>query len=159
MNKTSLISLIGGVVIIVVIVIVAAKYNAANNPSLNSSANTQDQNQNQTETPNTDKVQIEDIVVGEGAEIQNGQTAVVHYVGTLTNGTQFDSSRDRGTPFEFVLGTGNVIQGWHEGVAGMRVGGKRKLTIPPSLGYGNMAQGDIPANSTLVFEIELLDIK
>ena len=102
---------------------------------------------------------IEDLVVGSGAEAKAGQTVSVHYVGTLTDGRKFDSSRDRGTPFRFPLGAGRVIQGWDRGVAGMKIGGKRKLTIPPELAYG--ARGFppvIPANATLVFEIELLDL-
>ena len=80
-------------------------------------------------------------------------------MGTLTNGTKFDSSRDRGTPFTFNLGAGEVIDGWDKGVAGMRVGGIRRLTIPPDLAYGDRAVGSIPANSTLVFEVELLGVK
>jgi len=80
-------------------------------------------------------------------------------VGTLTDGTKFDSSVDRGQPFDFELGAGRVIKGWDEGVAGMKVGGKRKLVIPPDLGYGGRAIGKIPANSTLIFEVELLDVK
>jgi FKBP-type peptidyl-prolyl cis-trans isomerase len=102
---------------------------------------------------------IEDLVVGSGAEAKAGQTVSVHYVGTLLDGRKFDSSRDRGTPFKFPLGAGRVIQGWDRGVAGMKIGGKRKLTIPPELAYG--ARGFppvIPANATLVFEIELLDL-
>lgn len=102
---------------------------------------------------------IEDLKVGTGKTAEAGTTVSVHYVGTLTNGTKFDSSRDRGNPFTFALGAGQVIEGWDKGVAGMKVGGLRKLTIPPDLAYGNRAIGSIPANSTLVFEVELLDVK
>ncbi len=102
---------------------------------------------------------IEDLRVGTGAEAKAGQTVTVNYSGTLTNGQKFDSSYDRGTPFTFVLGVGQVIQGWDEGFAGMKVGGKRKLTIPAEMGYGNRAIGSIPANSTLIFEVEMLDVK
>lgn len=105
-------------------------------------------------------LQIEDIRVGTGAEAKSGNQVSVHYVGTLTDGKKFDSSRDRGQPFEFQLGAGRVIQGWDQGVAGMKVGGLRKLTIPPHLGYG--ARGFppvIPANSTLVFEVELIAVR
>jgi len=101
-----------------------------------------------------------DLVVGTGASPAPGQTAVVHYTGWLTDGKKFDSSVDRGTPFEFPLGQGRVIRGWDEGVATMKVGGKRKLTIPSDLGYGARgAGGAIPPNATLVFEVELLAIK
>lgn len=102
---------------------------------------------------------VEDLVVGTGAEAAKGKTVSVHYVGTLTNGTKFDSSRDRGQPFQFPLGAGRVIKGWDEGVAGMKVGGKRKLTIPPDQGYGSRDMGKIPPNSTLVFEVELLGVQ
>ena len=104
-------------------------------------------------------LQSTDEVVGTGDEAVAGKTVSVHYVGTLTNGTKFDSSRDRNQPFEFALGTGQVIKGWDQGVAGMKVGGKRKLVIPPDLGYGDRAAGTIPPNSTLVFEVELLGVK
>lgn len=103
---------------------------------------------------------IEDILVGEGAEAKTGTRVVVHYTGQLTDGTVFDSSVTRGEPFDFVLGAGRVIRGWDEGFAGMRVGGKRKLTIPPHMGYGERgAGGVIPPNATLVFEVELLDVQ
>lgn len=105
------------------------------------------------------QLEIIDDVVGTGAEAVPGKTVVVHYTGTLTNGTKFDSSRDRGTPFEFVLGSGQVIRGWDEGVKGMKVGGKRRLVIPPEMAYGAQAVGPIPANSTLLFEVELLQVK
>lgn len=106
------------------------------------------------------KTVVEDLKVGEGATAEHGQTVSVHYVGTLTDGTKFDSSRDRGQPFSFPLGQGRVIQGWDHGVAGMQVGGLRKLTIPPEEGYGARGTGGvIPPNATLVFEVELLDVK
>lgn len=104
-------------------------------------------------------LQIEDMKVGTGAEAKAGKTVTVHYVGTLTNGSKFDSSRDRNEGFEFALGAGHVIKGWDEGVAGMKVGGLRKLTVPPEMGYG--ARGFppvIPGNSTLIFEVELLEV-
>ncbi len=97
--------------------------------------------------------------VGTGATARSGQDVVVHYTGWLTDGRKFDSSRDRGDPFAFGLGAGQVIAGWDEGVAGMQVGGLRKLTIPPQLGYGEFgAGGVIPPNATLVFEVELIDV-
>jgi FKBP-type peptidyl-prolyl cis-trans isomerase FkpA len=102
---------------------------------------------------------IEDVTVGEGVVAAAGQKVTVHYTGWLTNGTKFDSSKDRNDPFMFPLGGGRVIKGWDEGVQGMKVGGKRKLTIPPALGYGARgAGGAIPPNATLVFEVELLGV-
>lgn len=102
---------------------------------------------------------IEDIKVGEGVEVKSGDTVVIHYTGTLQNGEKFDSSVDRGQPFTTKIGVGDVIKGWDEGVMGMKVGGKRKLTIPPDLGYGSQQVGPIPPNSTLVFDLELLEVK
>lgn len=104
-------------------------------------------------------LKIEDEVVGNGVEAVSGKKVTVNYVGNLTDGTKFDSSYDHGTPFSFNLGAGEVIPGWDQGVAGMKVGGKRKLTIPPSLGYGAQGAGPIPANSTLIFEVELLGVE
>ena len=105
-------------------------------------------------------LQIEELATGEGEAAKAGDKVSVHYTGWLTNGTKFDSSHDRRQPFQFPLGAGRVIKGWALGVAGMRVGGKRKLTIAPHLGYGSRgAGGVIPPDATLVFEVELLEIK
>ena len=105
-------------------------------------------------------LQYTDLEVGTGDEASAGQTVVVHYRGTLEDGSQFDASYDRGQPFSFPLGAGRVIKGWDEGVQGMKVGGKRKLVIPPDLGYGARgAGGVIPPNATLIFEVELLEVK
>jgi len=102
---------------------------------------------------------VETLQPGTGEAAQPGQVVSVHYTGWLTNGTKFDSSLDRGTPFQFMLGQGQVIQGWDQGVAGMKVGEKRKLTIPSRLGYGEMGAGNvIPPKSTLVFEVQLLGV-
>lgn len=104
-------------------------------------------------------LKIEDEKIGEGREVKSGDTIAIHYLGTLENGQKFDSSYDRGQPFQTQIGVGAVIKGWDEGVIGMKVGGKRRLTIPAELGYGNQAVGPIPANSTLIFEVELMGIK
>jgi len=105
-------------------------------------------------------LQIEEVKLGTGAEAENGKTVSIQYTGRLVDGTKFDSSLDRGQPIEFVLGTGAMIKGWDEGIPGMKVGGKRKLTIPPAMAYG--AEGRppvIPPNSTLVFDVELMGVK
>ena len=105
-------------------------------------------------------LQYDDLLVGQGAVAQSGQLVSVHYTGCLTDGRKFDSSLDRGDPFSFHLGQGQVIAGWDEGVQGMQIGGKRKLTIPPDLGYGRYgAGGVIPPDATLVFEVELLGVE
>ncbi|MAN41590.1 MAG: hypothetical protein CMG36_03830 [Candidatus Marinimicrobia bacterium] len=105
-------------------------------------------------------LQIEDIKIGEGSEVKKFDIVTVNYTGTLEDGTKFDSSLNPGrTPFRFTVGAGQVIKGWDEGLMGMKVGGKRKLTIPPELGYGSRDNGPIPANSTLIFDIDLLGIE
>lgn len=108
-----------------------------------------------------ESLKIETLKEGTGEAIVNGQTAVVHYTGTLLNGTKFDSSVDRGQPFAFKLGAGQVIRGWDQGVLGMKVGEKRKLTIAPELAYGAQGAGGgiIPPNATLIFEVDLLEIQ
>ena len=104
-------------------------------------------------------LQYWDITTGSGAMAVPGRTVKVHYTGWLSSGEKFDSSVDRGEPFSFVLGTGQVIKGWDEGVVGMKVGGKRQLRIPPDLGYGPQGAGNaIPPNATLIFDVELLDV-
>ncbi len=113
-----------------------------------------------TSTTTASGLVIEDLVEGTGDTAVAGKTVTVHYTGWLTNGAKFDSSKDRNDPFEFPLGARHVIAGWDEGVQGMKVGGTRKLTIPPQLGYGARgAGGVIPPNATLVFEVELLGVR
>jgi FKBP-type peptidyl-prolyl cis-trans isomerase len=104
-------------------------------------------------------LQYEDLVIGDGKMAEPGLTAVVHYTGWLTDGTKFDSSYDRGAPLTFEIGAGRMIGGFDEGVRGMRAGGKRKLTIPPDLGYGAQGSGPVPPNATMVFEVTLLGVK
>ncbi|PJA79557.1 MAG: peptidylprolyl isomerase [Nitrospirae bacterium CG_4_9_14_3_um_filter_51_5] len=108
----------------------------------------------------TSGLQYTDLVIGSGLQAHAGETAIVHYTGKLTDGTQFDSSKDRNEPFSFRLGSGHVIKGWDEGVEGMKIGGIRKLVIPPQLGYGSRGAGSaIPPNATLIFEVELLGLR
>ncbi len=118
-------------------------------------------NQTGMPTDNTNTLQMLDTIIGTGETAQVGDTVTVNYVGSLTNGTVFDASAKRGPEgFTFTLGTGQVIKGWDQGIAGMKVGGKRHLVIPAELAYGSQARGDvIPANATLVFDVELLSVK
>lgn len=144
-NRTRIVA----AVIIVALVAAAAAYFFV--PSLPGRAG--------TEVTTPSGLKYTDRVVGTGASPRVGQTAVVHYTGTLTDGTKFDSSRDKGQPYSFALGTGSVIKGWDEGVATMKVGGRRELVVPPALGYGARGNGTIPPNATLRFDVELLDVK
>jgi FKBP-type peptidyl-prolyl cis-trans isomerase len=139
------------VVIGLVVMVIFSPKNGTNN--INNNQN------NMEEQNNQEGLIIETLQEGEGAGVENGQTAVMHYTGTFIDGEKFDSSLDRGEPFPFVLGTGRVIKGWDLGVLGMKVGEKRRLTISPELGYGPNDYGPIPGNSTLIFEVELLEIK
>lgn len=150
-----------GLLILAIIYVLFFSSGTVANPSPESikTENTKmDTNTNQSSE--SGKLIIEDIKLGDGREAKSGDTVVMHYSGTLTNGTKFDSSYDRNQPFTTQIGVGQVIKGWDEGVPGMKIGGKRKLTIPPDLGYGaSGAGGVIPPNATLIFEVELLDIK
>lgn len=129
-------------------------------PTTQPMSNDQTQNNTQQVASDSAQLKVEDIKVGEGREVKAGDTVVMNYKGTLADGTQFDSSYDRGQPFTTQIGVGQVIQGWDQGVPGMKVGGKRKLIIPGDLAYGSRGvPGAIPPNATLIFEVELLDIK
>lgn len=112
-----------------------------------------------SQAANNDKLQVVDEKIGTGSAVKSGDTVQINYVGTLTNGTKFDASADHGGPFTTQIGVGQVIKGWDEGIIGMKVGGKRKLVIPPSLGYGDQSVGNIPPNSTLIFQVQLVGIK
>lgn len=119
---------------------------------------TENQGQTQNAAAAPQGLGVTDTRLGTGAAVQDGDTVTVNYTGMLLNGTKFDSSYDRGQPFTFTVGAGQVIKGWELGLVGMKVGGARRLVIPPELGYGAASVGPIPANSTLVFDIELLGI-
>jgi len=128
------------------------------NTSLDQTA-TKEQQTTMVNISNTTGLEIYEKKIGDGAEAVTGKTVSAHYVGTLADGTKFDSSLDRGSAFEFKLGAGQVIKGWDLGLVGMRVGGVRKLIISPEYGYGQQSIGPIPANSTLTFEVQLVGVK
>ena len=139
-----------------IVIFFAKKGKSTSTPSPSPS----DKISNLSENKNMEELKIEDLIIGEGLEAVSGKKVTVNYLGTLTNGTKFDSSYDRFEPFAFNLGAGEVIQGWDLGVKGMKVGGKRKLTIPSELGYGSRGAGSvIPSNATLIFEVELLKVE
>lgn len=155
---------IGMIVIIIAVLVLAVKSVKVEGTESNSAtANTMNNNSPAASTPqatSSSDFKIEDLKVGSGTEAVSGKTVAVNYVGTLLNGTKFDSSYDRNQSFTFNLGAGQVIKGWDQGVVGMKVGGKRKLTIPPQLGYGEAgAPPVIPGNATLIFEVELLRVE
>lgn len=155
-------------VIIAVLVVFTSTFATPRNTDIASQEQIQDQTMPQEITdqnPIDPAFKSVDVVVGTGAEAQPGKLVAVHYTGKLQDGTVFDSSLARGTPFEFPLGQGMVIAGWEEGVKGMKIGGKRTLTIPAAMGYGSQDVTDpsgkviIPANSTLFFDVELIGVK
>lgn len=151
-QKRIIIVLVGCLIVATGIAIVI--WNKEGQPSVNSRLN------NQANVPSKEGVLIRVLKSGNGREAKNGDTVTVNYAGNLQDGRKFDSSWDRGAPFSFILGVGQVIRGWDIGVLGMKIGEMRKLTIPPELAYGSGgAGGIIPPNATLVFEIELLNIK
>lgn len=153
-NINNLIIIVIGSIIVAGVLIFMASPKPTTPPSDNSTPST-----TEVATSSSD-LKIEDLKIGEGKEVKKGDTIKIHYTGTLTNGTKFDSSLDRREPFETKIGEGLVIKGWDEGVLGMKVGGKRRLTIPPELGYGDVGAGEkIPPGSTLIFDLELLEIK
>lgn len=150
-NRKTLLALSGFLVLVMIVVVYFVFLRPKENQVSTNNAGV---------TTTASGLQYEDLVTGTGAEAKKGDTVSVHYTGWLTDGTKFDSSVDRNQPFEFQIGAGRVIKGWDEGVAGMKIGGKRKLTIPSELGYGTRgAGGVIPPNATLIFEVELLAIK
>ncbi|MDQ3014704.1 MAG: FKBP-type peptidyl-prolyl cis-trans isomerase [bacterium] len=152
-SKQEWITLGVGVAIILGLVLINSQALSSSKPPTSTTMDQQPQNTAGASLQKTDEK------VGTGAEAVNGKTVSVHYTGTFANGQKFDSSRDRGEPISFVLGAGNVIAGWDQGLLGMKVGGKRKLVIPPNLGYGPNDYGPIPGNSTLYFDVELVDVK
>ena len=146
--------------IIIILVIIIGVYFLSGNKVENINNNNQNENQIMENMEKIDELKIEVLQQGDGEQAKNGDKVKVHYIGILENGVKFDSSVDRGVPFEFILGIGQVIKGWDLGVLGMKVGEKRKLTIPSDLGYGSKGAGNlIPPDSVLVFEVELLEIK
>jgi peptidylprolyl isomerase len=148
----SILILVGAVVLLVL----ALRNNSQTSSNPSNQVTMPDEN---FDINNIDQLMMVSLQEGEGNSIQNGQTAVVHYVGTLTDGVVFDSSLTREEPFEFQLGAGSVIEGWEVGVRDMRVGEVRRLIVPPTMGYGANQVGPIPPNSVLIFDIELLEIK
>ncbi len=164
MTKQFIASVVIGVLILIVFAYFIFGLNGSTNSSQagstsNSTAMNIQQISPQQTNPN-EKLQVTDEKIGTGAAVKKGDTVEIKYTGTLTNGTVFDSTdKHGGAPFETQIGVGQVIPGWDQGIIGMQVGGKRKLVIPPSLGYGSQAVGSIPPNSTLIFEVELVGIK
>jgi len=152
--------IIGIVIAIIALAVVGAAIHYSRSPRTGDQLSVVNTSKNPTKPNmnNTAELKIEDVKVGTGPAAKAGDLVTVNYTGTFADGTKFDSSFDRNQPFSFVLGAGNVIQGWDQGVAGMQVGGTRKLVIPPALGYGANDYAGIPGNSTLYFTVDLLKI-
>jgi len=163
MTKQFITSVVIGVLLLVVFAYFIFGLNgSASSPQADSTSNSTAMDIQQVspqQTNSNEKLQITDEKIGTGTAVKKGDTVEINYVGTLTNGKKFDASADHGGPFTTQIGVGQVIQGWDQGIIGMKVGGKRKLVIPPSLGYGDQAAGSIPPNSTLIFQVELVGIK
>lgn len=146
-----IISIVGIVIVFLILNIITSQKGYSKTPTTSPTT---------SPTTNEAQLKIEDLQTGSGQEVKSGDTVTVNYTGTLEDDTKFDSSLDRNEPFTTQIGVGAVIKGWDQGIVGMKVGGKRRLIIPPSLGYGATGAADkIPANATLTFEIELLSIK
>lgn len=164
MTKNFIAAVVIGVLVLIIFAYFIFGLNgSSNSPQADSTQNTSNtttaQQPTQPQPADSGKLQVVDEKIGTGTAVKKGDTVDINYVGTLANGTKFDASADHGGPFTTQIGVGQVIKGWDEGINGMKVGGKRKLVIPPSLGYGNQATGSIPPNSTLIFQVELVGIK
>lgn len=159
--KKERIIMISSVVVVIILFFIILNVTSPSNKNDNTdlTSSTIPSPTDQTTAEDFSEFKIEDITQGTGADVKDGDTVSVNYLGTLIDGTKFDSSYDRETPFEFTVGAGQVIEGWDKGLVGMKVGGKRKLSIPSSMGYGASGAGSIPPNAGLIFEIELLEIK
>lgn len=142
-----------------ILIVLVFTISVFNQPESETSEDSQQQASNLEGASPSRELKIEDTTVGTGIEAKTGDLVSVHYTGTLEDGTKFDSSVDRNEPFETPIGQGAVIKGWDQGIPGMKVGGKRRLTIPPHLGYGSQPNGAIPPNSTLIFDVELIEVK
>ena len=160
MNTKQVAVIVGVVLFIAFAVLWSSQMSTKNSDQTNAPLNLNFDVQNATPkaAPITD-LRIEDIKQGTGSAVAAGDTITVNYIGTLLDGSKFDSSYDRNQPFTTQIGVGNVIEGWDQGLLGMKVGGKRKLTVPPSMGYGSQPAGSIPPNSVLIFETELLNVE
>lgn len=150
LNKNEKIAVVVGIVVIIIFFAAGSIYQYLSGNS--------NQTKNMTQSDSKTTV-VQDAVVGTGVVAENGKKITVNYTGYLSDGTKFDSSLDRGVPFEFTLGVGQVIKGWEVGIQGMKVGGKRTIIVPPEFGYGDREIGSIPANSTLIFDVELLKVQ
>ncbi len=156
MNQKNLVA--GLIVVVALIAVLSVKSGASDQTGSRAQDQSADREEDRGETQ-IQSLGVADVKLGEGREAEEGDLLSVHYTGRLEDGTKFDSSLDRGRPFDFPLGAGFVIKGWDQALVGMKKGGIRKFIVPPELGYGDQAVSNIPANSRLIFEVELIDIK